>query len=91
MFIICLSAITNTHILDTKHEPPDPMELDPDFLRTLNLPQRPSTDSLESDLDTDTTMIDNWQMNEVFQDISSVINVCILFSISYRIHLAKFQ
>ncbi|XP_067932410.1 uncharacterized protein [Watersipora subatra] len=59
---------------NTKHEPPDPMELDPDFLRTLNLPQRPSTDSLESDLDTDTTMIDNWQMNEVFQDISSVIN-----------------
>lgn len=59
------------NITDTKHKPPD-LELDPELLRTLNLPQRTSVDSLESE--SDAAIMDNWQMNEVFQDISSILN-----------------
>lgn len=56
-----------------KHEPPDRMELDPELLRTLDLPSRTtSTDSLDSG--SDSAMMDNWQMNEVFQDISTMLN-----------------
>lgn len=57
---------------DTKHKPPDLLELDPDLLRTLNLPSQTSVDNQDSEANL--AMIDNWEMNEVFQDISSILN-----------------
>lgn len=53
----------------SKHEPPDLLDLDPEFLSTLNLP-RTSTDSLENE----PNAMENWQMNEVFQDISVMLD-----------------
>lgn len=55
----------------TKHEPPDYLELDPELLSTLNSP-RTSIDSLDGST-SDVAMMDNWQMNEVFQDISDIL------------------
>ena len=60
-------------LIDTKHKPPDLLDLDPELLRTLNLPDQTSIDSPDSD--TNLAMLDNWEMNEVFQDISSILNV----------------
>lgn len=62
-------------IVGSKHDPPDFLEIDPDLLSTLSSPRRISTDSLNDSTTTDTAMMmmDNWQMNEVFQDISDIL------------------
>lgn len=54
-----------------KHEPPDFLYMDPELLSTLNSP-RTSIDSLD-DSTTNTAMMDDWQMHEVFQDISDIL------------------
>lgn len=50
-----------------KHEPPDLLDIDPDLLTTLSSPLG-SVESYDSTSD-DAVMLENWQMNEVFQDI----------------------
>lgn len=63
-------------IKELNPEPPDPLEFDLDLLSTLST-KRISTDSNDSN---DTTQsetnlaLDNWQMNEVFQDIPSPLD-----------------
>jgi len=65
-----LAIISCLIFVVSKHEPPDLLDLDPEFLSTLNLP-RTSTDSLENE----PNAMENWQMNEVFQDISVMLDV----------------
>ena len=60
---------------DTKHEPPDLLYLDPELLSTLNSP-RTSIDSIDDSTTEAAAMMDDWQMHEVFQDISDILKVC---------------
>lgn len=57
---------------DHKHEPPDHLYLDPELLSTLNSP-RTSIDSLDDSTTEAAAMMDDWQMHEVFQDISDIL------------------
>ena len=61
--------------IDTKHEPPDLLYLDPELLSTLNSP-RTSIDSIDDSTTEAAAMMDDWQMHEVFQDISDILKVC---------------
>jgi hypothetical protein len=60
-----------------KHEPPDPLDLDLDLLSTVSFsPQtRKSTESIGSNESTNDLMLENWQINEVFQTIPDVLEV----------------
>lgn len=55
-------------------KPPDPLEFDPELLSIVNSP-RTSPDSNESGAEF--SMLENWQLNEVFQDIPDLSDVCV--------------
>ena len=77
IFVCAVHTITLNFayiVIDTKHEPPDLLYLDPELLSTLNSP-RTSIDSLDDSTTEAAAMMDDWQMHEVFQDISDILKV----------------